>query len=131
MPNPFSRKPNVVSLEEKKRRANDMYAFLMSQPVAANSPMIDYNKLVAELSLIEGILNKLKAFVRFLSKLNPAEYLRWFHKAYASMVTPLDQSQATKGPDISTNIPLIAPIANHEKTNKKKPKSKKSKIPSL
>lgn len=134
MSNPFSHTRKVISAEERQRRANDMYAFLCSQPIAANSPMIDYNKLVEELSLFEGMLNKLKAFVRFLSKLNPTEYLRWFHKAYASFTLPINETTVTTGKEVATSG--SAPSFEYAPQTKKQPqkksaKRKKSAIPTL
>ncbi len=131
MPNPFSQNRKVISQAEKQRRADEMFAFLRSQPVAANSPMIDYDKLVEELSLFEGMLNKLKAFVRFLSKLNPTEYLRWFHKAYASFIQPTAETPVATGNDVSTNhAPSFAPEPQiNEQPKKKSGKRKKSSIP--
>jgi hypothetical protein len=132
--NPFSKARKVISAKERQRRANDMYAFLCSQPIATNSPMIDYNKLVEELSLFEGMLNKLKAFVRFLSKLNPTEYLRWFHKAYAGFTLPISETTVTTGKEVSSSS--SAPSFEHApqaKTlpQKKTAKRKKTAIPTI
>ncbi len=84
-----------ISYQEKLLRTQEIREFLLSLPVANNSPMLNFDALVAELTMREAFLNKLKAFVRFMSKLNPAEYLRWMQKAFSQYVaTPNTKESA-------------------------------------
>lgn len=71
---------NGVSYEEQRRRAIAIQEFVNSLPLASHSPL-SYLRMVEELSHKEKIIAKLKSFVRFLSKLNPMEYINWMKNA--------------------------------------------------
>ncbi|MBS0287937.1 MAG: hypothetical protein JSR17_11610 [Proteobacteria bacterium] len=78
--------------------AHEIREYLLGLPPAKHSPLGANDDLVDELSLLEGIIQRLWKFVRFLQKLNPMEYLRWMHDAFARKVNELksDESISTQ-----------------------------------
>jgi hypothetical protein len=72
-----------LSSEELKQRESAMIAYLSEITPGKNAPILFVDKMMNELSALEHTLNKLKAFVNFLSKLNPLQYLEWMQNAYA------------------------------------------------
>ncbi|MBS0288452.1 MAG: hypothetical protein JSS07_00270 [Proteobacteria bacterium] len=72
--------------EQKRIIAEQIREQLRTLPAATHSPLIDYDALVNELSNSLKLLSKLKAFIQFLSKLNPSQYLEWMHKAFSNVV---------------------------------------------
>jgi hypothetical protein len=120
-----------LSPEQIRTNAANMVEFLKSLPVAENSPLI-YERLVGEIAILDSIVNKLKAFVRFLSKLNPAEYLRWMHNAFAQMVTPVSVNQTeAKVPAMNEepdDLNFTFEIPTTKASKQKKAKKKRAKI---
>ena len=66
--------------------AQEIREFLLNLPLAKHSPMGQQTDLADGLTLLESIVNRLKSFISFLSKLNPTEYLRWMHDAFARKI---------------------------------------------
>lgn len=68
--------------EQIKAAKLQIEAFLDGLPKALDNPYYH----AATLNALEKTLNKLKAFVRFLSNLNPLNYKNWMLKAFANYV---------------------------------------------
>ncbi len=106
--------------------ALEIREFLLSLPLAKHSPMGQQTDLADELSVLDSIVRKLKAFVSFLSKLNPAEYLRWMHDAFAKKVEisadetfGIDYSLEDEAIAASTPSPSVSPYEPKQEEHSK------------
>lgn len=89
---------NPISPQEKQIRAEEIRQYLLN----LTGPMTNYDKLVAELTQVLSFLNRLKAFLQFLTKLRdtPAKYFSWMHKAFSQYVpTPSTTETVPAGHD--------------------------------
>lgn len=70
-----------IPLAERQARAAAMETYLRGLILSSNAPIIFYEPLFEKLSYLDKIHEKLKSFVRFLSKMNLVEYFRWMEQA--------------------------------------------------
>jgi len=109
------------TLEERKERANAMLCFLEALPLAKHSPFYEYHAL-------EKVLQRLKAFLRFLTALNPKQYLAWMLKAFshtAAESTLSAPSEPYTGEEASVSSSLeresvVPPAPRGEKPDRKR-----------
>lgn len=78
----------TITEQELKEREVAMRTYLSELPAAKNASFIFAQTFLDEMTALEKTLNKLKAFINFLSKLNPMQYLRWMQSAYAQYTAP-------------------------------------------
>lgn len=83
------------NLSRKQIIAHEIREYLLGLPPAKHSPLGANDDLADELSMLQGIISRLWKFVRFMQKLNPMEYLRWMHDAFARKMNDLKGSDNT------------------------------------
>ena len=116
-------KPTIA---QKRQRAREIREFLLGLPLAAHSPMIDYDALVKELSFFEGLIMRLWAFIDKLKKFSPLERLQWMVDAFANPTSSSDGKSANSNNEIydsTQDIPEYQP----EQVNVKRPSKAKAK----
>lgn len=116
-----------LSSEELKQRESAMIAYLSEMPPAKDAPILFVEKMMYELSALENTLNKLKAFVNFLSKLNPLQYLEWMQNAFARYRASYNAQQPEEAEVIAEpEVPLAhLPIGSIALPGTKKGRKKK------
>lgn len=115
-----------VPPDEKKRRAEDLYSYLRSLP-QTNTMILYYDGLVEKLSSFEVVLNKLQAFVRFLSKLTSEKYGQWMEKAFAGFKAVISSPQMTDTTvkEMEQSSDDFAPVINEMLSDAKEQKKTK------
>ncbi|MFI4937856.1 MAG: hypothetical protein ACHQJ6_05025 [Candidatus Berkiellales bacterium] len=119
----------TIAEQKEKARSEEMLQFLLEIPSAKNSPYAVYDKVINTLAALEATINKLKGFLRFMAKLNPAEYLRWMQNAFSSYVKINESPTSSSGSDrhIDEFAEVAYKAAEADKTEpKKKRKLKRS-----
>lgn len=118
-------KPNTA---QKRQRAREIREFLLGLPLAAHSPMVDYDALVKELSFFEGLIMRLWSFIDKLKKFSPLERLQWMYDAFANPTSSSDGKSANSHNEIydsTQDIPDYQPEqVNIKRATKVKAKAK-------
>lgn len=120
-----------ISPKEKKRRAESLRDYICNLP-PTTTMILHYEGLVEKLSSMEKLLNKLNAFVRFLSNLNPVKYLEWMHNAFAGFKTStLSHSEhqgGSKDLGEAPDAPYQTPVYNESPANTKSEKTRRKRF---
>ncbi len=104
-----------MSLEQEKQAEFEIQQLLESIPRAEHFPVPRDEVVDAMIFSLEGTIKRLKAFVSFLSLLNPMQYLKWMTEAYARYV-PSTKATDNKG---QAQAELETPIASELSPSKK------------
>ncbi|HRE31980.1 MAG TPA: hypothetical protein PLD88_08405 [Candidatus Berkiella sp.] len=75
-----------MSFDPAKQAENEMQTLLDSIPRSKYFPLAHEEIVDSTISSLEATIKRLKAFVSFLSLLNPMQYLKWMADAYARYV---------------------------------------------
>ncbi len=108
-----------MTLEEEKQAEYEIQQLLESIPRAKHFPIPRHETVDAMIFSLEGTIKRLKAFVSFLSLLNPMQYLKWMTEAYARYV-PSTKATDNRGQAQQKGFetPVISEISPSNKSKK-------------
>lgn len=112
-----------MSLEQEKQAELEIQQLLESIPRAKHFPMPRHEIVDAMIFSLEGTIKRLKAFVSFLSLLNPMQYLKWMTEAYARYV-PSKATDNKGQARVELETPLATETTNPRKRSSKAPQRK-------
>lgn len=115
-----------MTLDEEKQAEYEIQQLLDSIPRAKHFPIPRHEAVDAMIFSLEGTIKRLKAFVSFLSLLNPMQYLKWMADAYARYV-PSTKATDNKGEGHQKRFET--PLASEISPSNKRKKSSQRKTP--
>lgn len=107
-----------MSLEQEKQAEFEIQQLLESIPRAKHFPIPRHETVDAMIFSLEGTIKRLKAFVSFLSLLNPMQYLKWMTEAYARYV-PSKASDNKGQAQREVETPMATEINPRKRTSSK------------
>lgn len=77
--------PEKLSPEQLKANEEALWSYLrtIATPKRAAIPYLDEATLPYQ--VLKGLIERVKKFIQFLSKLNPLEYISWMENAFSSI----------------------------------------------